>query len=98
MEDAEKPKSIGEGCLEFYDAAAKVSVNVVPFEKAAFIPRVGENVYLTGTGDGGTKGGAGTYSVTKVLYLFSPDDESEMPEEFGPGKLLKVTLYVKKVR
>jgi hypothetical protein len=89
-------KSIGERCLEFYDDVANVSINLVSFEKAAFIPRAGELVHLSGTGDG-AKGGAGTYRVIEVLYLFFPDAESEMPQDLGPSELLKVTLRVKKV-
>ena len=87
-------KSISEDCIEFFDDAGKVGINLVPPEKAAFIPRIGEIVYLPGQGSGC---GDGTYQVTGVAYIFSPDGESDMPEELGPGVLKKITLRVEKL-
>jgi len=87
-------KSISEDSLEFYDDAGRIAVNLVPFEKASFIPRVGEIVYLPGQGP---KYGAGTYRVTKVEYLFFPDSASELPSDFGPSVLKKVTLRVERL-
>lgn len=94
MASAAVGKSISEDCLEFYDDAGRIGVNLVPFEKAAFIPRAGEIVYLPGQGPGY---GDGTYRVTGVAYIFSPDVESDMPEELGPGVLKKITLRVEKL-
>ena len=92
---AKEPKIVGEDCLEFYDEGGKVAVNLVPFERSTFIPRTGETIRLPGQGAGY---GNGTYRVTSVEYLFASDDESDLPEEFGPAALNKVVIFVKKLR
>jgi hypothetical protein len=87
-------KSISEDSLEFYDDTGRVAINLVPFGKAPFIPWVGEIVILPGQGP---KYGAGTYRVTKVEHLFFADAASELPPDFGPGVLKKITLRVEKL-
>lgn len=62
---------------------------------ASFVPRVGDEVYLPGQG---AEYGAGTYRVSRVLHIFSPTDDTDMPQEFGPAKLDKVTIYVEPVK
>jgi hypothetical protein len=94
MSNDSDPKSLGESCLQFYDERRREVVNLVPFEKGPFVPRVGDTVELPGQGP---KYGAGTYRVTKVLHSFWPTDDTNIPEPFGPAKLHRVTISVERV-
>jgi hypothetical protein len=83
---AEALKTIGEGCLEFNGQGT--GINLVPFEKVAFVPRVGDIVHLPG------QGSARNYRVTAVVHYYSQDEKSDMPKNLGPAKLSRVTISV----
>ena len=93
MPEGDKPKGVGEGCVDFYDETAKISINLVPFEKTANIPRIGEQVYLPGTPG---KRDGGLFQVSSVLHSFGFDENDDLPG-LNPARLLQITVTVKRL-
>jgi hypothetical protein len=83
----DKAKGVSEDCIEFLNG--RVAVNLVPFESAHFIPRVGERVFLPGTSEGDK-----TYEVQSVEYIYAKD-ESAVDDPFDMhAKPLKIVVRV----
>jgi hypothetical protein len=95
MPEGDKPKGVGEGCIDFYDETAKISVNLVPLEKIANIPRIGEQVLLPGTPGPGKRDG-GVFQVSSVLHSFGSDENDDM-SGLNPARLLQITVRVKRL-
>lgn len=86
-------KTLGADAIEFYDAEGKVSLNHAPLGALTFVPREGELVYLPADMTGSP---SGYYEVKRVEYHYSPDSETDMPENIGPVKLARITVHVAK--
>ncbi len=88
---AEEMKGITEDCLVFYDHQRKVSVNVIQLDKADFLPRVGEQVYLPGI-DGN---GQGTYKIDAIRHCYAETSDDDLQR--GDVELLNITADVSKL-
>jgi len=88
---AERLEIIGHEHIVFNDEQHGIAVNAVPFSKALFIPRKGENLYLPGMAEGG----AGHYEVLSVTYLYDGDED---PDGIGAAKLVRINVQVAGVR
>ena len=84
-----EPKGVTEECVKFFDVGRRVGINIVPFSKLEFCPRVGEIVELPGEGGHG----AGSYDVVGVYHTFVPDLDGDNP---SPAKALSVRIDVKR--
>ena len=85
---AEPIKGVTEDCVTFVDVDGNV-INIVPFSKLSFCPRIGETVSLTGENGAG----GGLFEVTEVVHNFIDDKGGEHP---SPGKSLSVKVHVRR--
>ena len=90
LERAERKKEriVSEDCLEFYDLAQRVAVNLVPLKAVGFMPRPGDFVSLPGEG---REYGAGEYEVEKILFSYREAPDIDQP---CPAVPTKVIAYV----
>jgi hypothetical protein len=82
-------KTISEGCVEFYDVVTKISLNLVPFGKTPFLPRLGEIISLP------SSKGLSEYDVMEVTYVFKKEEPTYEGAEPEEASLNKVSVHVK---
>ncbi len=82
--------TVTDHCLEFLDAARGRYINILPLDRAQFVPRAGDLVDLPGRGEGARR-----YRVTAVRHVFIGDPNDDPP--FGFARLLKIVIEVEPV-
>jgi hypothetical protein len=81
-------KGAREDCISFYDVETRVGINVVPFSKVTFCPRVGDTVELPGE----SGAGKGIYEVVSVYHGFAEDASGDIPAR---ARVMVVRIDVK---
>jgi hypothetical protein len=75
--------------VKFNDVGEEVLVNIVPFSKLHFLPRVGDTVDLPA--EGGV--GHGTFDVVGVYHTFTEDPEGD---DASPAQSMSIRIDVKR--
>ena len=82
--------AVTDDALEFVDTARGRYINVLPLERAQFMPRPGDLVDLPGRGEG-----AHRYRVTAVRHVLIGDPNDDPP--FGFARLQKIVVEVEPI-
>jgi len=82
-------KGVTEDCLVFHDG--ELNVNVIPLESFKFLPRVGECLYLPGSGDKESN----LYRIDKITHYYRV--VKEQPVDRAEAALLNITAEASRV-
>ena len=82
--------AVTDNAVEFLDAARGRFINVLPLDRAQFVPRTGDFVDLPGRGEGARR-----YRVSAVRHVLIGDPNDDPP--FGFARLLKIVVEVEPV-
>jgi hypothetical protein len=88
--DAGHRKIVSQGCIDFQHQG--VSINLVPFEKLAALPRPGDFVDLPGETRDGKNSGRGKYEVERVGFTFL--EAPEIDDQPCPAVASKIIVYI----
>jgi hypothetical protein len=92
--EAKHREIVSQGCVDFEDTRRGVGINLVPFEKLAAVPRLGDFVMLPGETHNGQTLGAGEYEVERVSFSFQ--EAPEIADQPCPAVPSKIIVYVHK--
>ncbi len=82
--------AVTDNALEFFDVKRGCYINLLPLERAQFVPRAGDLVDLPGRGEG-----AHRYRVTSVRHVLVGDPNDDPPVGFA--RLRKIVIEVEAV-
>jgi hypothetical protein len=77
-----------KGFLELYDVTNKATVSKLPLADVKFLPRVGERILISPTGQGNWE----SFKIVDIEYFLNYDPDKDIPET--PSEAGKITLYV----
>ena len=81
-------KGVTKDCVSSYNVDGCVGINIVPFSRLTFCPRVGDTVALPGEGGAGQ----GIYEVVSVCHSFAEDASGDSQSS---ARLMTVRIDVK---
>ncbi len=90
MAAAAAAPSVTDNALEFFDVARGRYINLLPLERAQFVPRTGDLVDLPGRGEGARR-----YRVTAVRHVLIGDPNDDPP--FGFARLQKIVIEIEPI-
>jgi hypothetical protein len=94
VKHARKPKGVSEDCISFFDLTEQCTVNIVPFERMAAIPRVGDRITLPGESGEDGNAGAGKYEVAGVDFYYRKASDVNRP---APAVPFAIQINVRKL-